>query len=106
MITCMINELQTLTDPDTGDEYYKFVTNGFIFVWHGGPYVDIFPADLPDSAFDCINVWDYETREPTITIKGLIAVAQDWLNDNLPDWRDSGALADHIARNSSFYEHN
>lgn len=106
MLSLMINKLQTITDPETGDEYYKFATNGFVFVWHGGPYVDIFPADLPDNAFDCINVWDYEKNEPTITIKGLIAVAQDWLNDSLPDWRNSGALADHVAYYSTFSENN
>lgn len=102
MIWRMINEIQHLTDAETGDPFYKFATNGFIFTWHGGAYVDIAPADLPDNAFDCVNVWDYETNKPVITIEGLIVVAQDWLNDNLPDWRDSGALADHITFYSRF----
>lgn len=106
MITAMTNKIQTLTDPDTGDQYYKLASNGFIFTWHGGAYVDIAIGDVPDQAFDCINVWDYETNKATITTDNLIAVAQEWLTDNLADWRDSGALADHVAYYSSFSNNN
>ena len=98
----MHNKIKTLSDPDTGNEYFQLAIDGFIFTWHGGAYVDIAIGDVPDQAFDCVNVWDYETSAPTITVEGLVSVAREWITDNLPDWRDTGALHDHVAYYSNF----
>jgi len=79
------------------EEFHSVVIGGFEFRWHGGAYVDVSYCEAPDSAFDCINVWDYETNTCQITLDLLPEVAMEWISENLPDWRNSGALADHIA---------
>ncbi|HUY98129.1 MAG TPA: hypothetical protein VMW47_11015 [Verrucomicrobiae bacterium] len=52
------------------------------FVWHGGAYIDVRPADA-ETATTVINGWDYERGRPTIrvTIAGLRARVAAWLDE-------------------------
>jgi hypothetical protein len=57
------------------DARYHLNIDGTEFVWHGGAYIDVGSTQAMGSpgingddfhAYDCINVWDYATDEPTI----------------------------------------
>lgn len=55
-----------------------------IFVWSGGPYIDIFRRESDGSVEVTdrnINVWDYETDKTRIpfTINSLINSADDFI---------------------------
>lgn len=60
--------------------------NGYslIFVWSGGPYVEIHFDTVGSTAFEIINVWDYEKDEPRIpfTQKALGRAAARWVAEN------------------------
>lgn len=66
-----------------GSPLYTEIGN-LIFVWSGGPYIDIFRRDVDGSVEitdACINVWNYESDKTTIpfTIESLIAEAKEWV---------------------------
>lgn len=57
-----------------------------IFVWSGGPYIDIWTRDDEGDIHIsdvCLNVWDYEKDESTIpyTISSLIDEATKWIDE-------------------------
>jgi len=51
--------------------------------YHGGAYIDIFHAEWPSYALDCINVWDYVTDTPTIpfTAEAVHGKLLGWIAD-------------------------
>jgi hypothetical protein len=72
---------------------YDASGDGVVFVWHGGPYIEMFWADAyrlrgddaenPASAFNVINVWDYSTGQAAIsTREEMIARCDEWLTEN------------------------
>lgn len=58
-------------------------TNGLVFRWSGGAYIDIY-VEGEASPFDCINVWDYATDKPRIerSKRGFISAVNCWKKAN------------------------
>lgn len=69
------------------------------FVWHGGPYIDIFwvGGEVPrhvdvhhegqSSPFMNINVYDYGTGKPTIsTEEEMAARVDEWIEEKSEDY--------------------
>lgn len=61
---------------------YTYITDEFVFDWHGGAYVEIYSETA--EPFDVINVWDYETDKPRIekSARGLAEVVEEWMIEN------------------------
>lgn len=91
-----MNSFTTHDDPETGELFFRYCEAGLIFTWRGGPYVDIASGDVPESPFDCVNVWDYSHSRPVITEEDLPELAREWIKDNLSSWQETGALVSHI----------
>lgn len=71
-------------DDDPRQTPYRYRTpGGLVYVWHGGPYIDVCTMDedgelLPTDR--CLNVWDYQKDQATIdrTRRAFLAlVAED-----------------------------
>lgn len=67
----------------------KIVTrmDGWIAVYHGGPYIDVHHERKPDYALDCINVWDYETDKATIGFDRVAVRIElaEWIEESAAD---------------------
>lgn len=65
--------------PDT--EVFTFDYRGFLFVWHGGVYIDVTRLE-EEFPFEVINVWDISNDAP------IIARAQEPFEAECRMWAD------------------
>lgn len=59
----------------------EYRTNGLLFKWEGGPYIDVY-VDGEESPRECINVWDYSKGQSTILYGDSVAFigeCEEWL---------------------------
>jgi hypothetical protein len=61
--------------------------DGWIATYGGGPYIDIHHKSNPETAIDCVNVWNYATDAPTIplTVDAVIDKVTEWEAENADD---------------------
>lgn len=78
--------------PYTQDNPGTCELDGVTFVYHGGPYINVYWRDAyalrPDDAvpFTCIGVWDYPGGRSTVTSEAEFqAQCAEWIEDNRGD---------------------
>lgn len=82
-------------------EYARDITTrigGWIAVYHGGEYIDVFHASKPSAAVTCINVYDYAAGEPTIpfTRNAVRKQVRAWLCRDEDGWREADDIETHV----------
>lgn len=60
---------------------------GWIAVYCGGAYIDVFHESHPEHALDCINVYDYAEGAPTIPFerRAIAAELKEWIDESSAD---------------------
>lgn len=66
--------IMTDVDYDPRHKPYRYpLDSGLVYVWHGGPYIDLVhqdeDGDVPTDV--CLNVWDYEHDRARIDLTPL-----------------------------------
>lgn len=58
-------------------------TDGFVFTWHGGAYIEI-ANETSKTSFDVINVYDYAEGKPRIpfTVNAMNKEITKWLRES------------------------
>lgn len=73
-----VKQLRYTQEP----KVFQYFRNGLRFTWHGGALIEVAFEDNA-TPYDVINVWNYETDEPTIerSMRGLVNHIDDLMDE-------------------------